>query len=112
MNDKKQIEEEEIEEEVDDTSYSVNEAIDALLEELGVLGLDFIEGSMLYDYNMDEGQRVTLLSNEIPNFILEDGNPLLLTRFEWQVEEIKPADTDEDEEMNIYQTVFYLEDVI
>ncbi len=101
----------EVEEETG-TSYSINEAINALLEELKNLGLDFLPGSMLYEYNMEDGQRVILLSKEIPDFVIEDRKAILLTEFEWQVGEIKPADTDEDEEMDIYQTVFYLEDVI
>jgi hypothetical protein len=93
-----------------DTEYVISEAISALITALEELGLVFMMDSMEYEYDDDEGQKVVLLSEDIPDFEVKEDELLTISGFDWVVQSIQPYKTDNDVAM--YQTVFILEDVI
>lgn len=93
-----------------ETSYLISEGISALITALEELGLIFMMDSMLYEYDAGEGQKVILLSEEIPDFEIRADELLTISEFDWMVQSIQPYENDDD--VALYQTVFMLEDVI
>jgi hypothetical protein len=91
-------------------SYCVMEGVEALLTTLEKMGIAFNRDTAVYDYdkegkNREIGQRVTILTEGIPNFEIKE-DMLLISDFEWIVETIVHGYD------NLYYTTFLLEDVI
>jgi hypothetical protein len=93
-----------------ETGYLISEGINTLITALEELGLIFMMDSMLYEYDADEGQKVILLSEEIPDFEIHADELLTISEFDWIVQSIQPYENDDD--VVLYQTIFSLEDVI
>ena len=94
-----------------ETGYTTREAITALVEELKYMKLTFITSDFEYTYDIEDGHRVSLLSEGVPDFPMIEGDVLSLTDFEWRVERIELVG-DSIGDKSLYRTVFYLEDVI
>jgi len=89
----------------DENTYSVSEAISALLTELEKMEIDFDRDSIIYAYEKDEGQTVSIITDDIPDFEIGE-DMLIISEFEWIVQRIgQNADGD-------YVTTFLLEDAI
>lgn len=85
--------------------YTVNEAIKALLTALEKMGIVFKQEGIFYSYDKEEGQRLCIYTEGIPNFEVGE-DMLLISDFEWIVRKIERLNG------NIYITTFLLEDVI
>ena len=89
----------------DEITYSVSEAIAALLAELEKMEIEFDRDSIAYAYEKGEGQFVSISTDNIPDF--ETGEDFLtISEFEWVVQRIAQNDDGE------YITTFLLEDGI
>lgn len=93
-----------------DDGYLISEGIHALLTELEKMGLVFLQDSMEYEYDVEEGlQKVSLLSEDLPDFRVGD-DLMKISEYEWMVYSI--GRVEEEEEVEMYRTTFSLEDVI
>jgi len=68
--------------------------------------IDFDKKSVVYHYGKEEGQTISVITNDIPDFEIGE-DMLIISEFEWIVKEIK---IHEDEDC--YITIFLLEDAI
>ena len=84
--------------------YTVRESITALLTALEEMGLEFDKDSVIYGYERNEGQTVSVSSDDIPDFEIGE-DMLAISDFEWIVQEIEYTDGE-------YVTTFLLEDAI
>lgn len=86
-------------------SYSVSEGIAALLAELDKMEIEFDGESVLFHYEKEEGQTVSITTDNIPDFEVGE-DMLIISEFEWIVQRI------EQNEDGDYVTTFLLEDAI